>query len=110
FVVGATPPGLTLAREWGAHQSINTPLIGMGQAGLAAFEPAYADELAVLMGWAFRHMQDEEAGGSVSLRLPPRQLQQPKRAMTDGLRAGVIGGAYWAVPPAPGADLAIAYC
>jgi pyruvate dehydrogenase E1 component len=110
FLVVATPSGLTLAPEGGAHQSINTPLIGMGQAGLAAFEPAYADELAVLMGWAFRHMQDEEAGGSAYLRLSTRQQRQPERTMTDGLRDGIVGGAYWAVPPAPGADLAIAYC
>ena len=110
FMVVATPSGLTLAPEGGAHQSINTPLIGMGQAGLAAFEPAYADELAELMGWAFRHMQDEESGGSVYLRLSTRQLKQPERAMTDDLRDGIIGGAYWAVPPVPGADLAIAYC
>ena len=31
----ATPSGITLAPEGGAHQSINTPLIGMAQAGLA---------------------------------------------------------------------------
>ena len=110
FMVVATPSGLTLAPEGGAHQSINTPLIGMGQAGLAAFEPAYADELAVLMGWAFRHMQDEDSGGSVYLRLSTRQQPQPERTMTDALRDGIVGGAYWAVPPASGADLAIAYC
>ena len=34
--------------EGGAHQSIGTPLIGMAQDGLAAFEPAFVDELAPL--------------------------------------------------------------
>ncbi len=109
FMVVATPSGLTLAPEGGAHQSINTPLIGMGQPGLAAFEPAYVDELAALMAWAFGHMQAEQ-GGSVYLRLSTRQLEQPTRPLTQELRDGVIGGAYWAVPPAPGAELAIAYC
>jgi pyruvate dehydrogenase E1 component len=42
----ATPSGVTLAPEGGAHQSIATPLIGMAQDGLAAFEPAFVDELA----------------------------------------------------------------
>ena len=41
----ATPSGVTLAPEGGAHQSIGTPLIGMAQDGLAAFEPAFVDEL-----------------------------------------------------------------
>src|SRR3712207_8744685 len=45
---------LTLAPEGGAHQSIMTPLIGIGLDGLAAFEPAFVDELAVLMRWGFR--------------------------------------------------------
>jgi pyruvate dehydrogenase E1 component len=109
FMVVATPSGLTLAPEGGAHQSINTPLIGIGQAGLAAFEPAYVDELAVLMAWGFAHMQ-AEAGGAVYLRLSTRTLVQPVRAMTETLRAGIVGGAYWAVAPADGAELAIVYC
>ena len=50
----ATPSGITLAPEGGAHQSIATPLIGMAQDGLASFEPAFVDELAVIMRWGFR--------------------------------------------------------
>jgi pyruvate dehydrogenase E1 component len=49
FLLVATPSGVTLAPEGGAHQSIGTPLIGMSQPGLASFEPAFADEVAVLM-------------------------------------------------------------
>src|SRR3546814_3993850 len=36
FMVVATPSGITLAPEGGAHQSISTPLIGLGQPGLAS--------------------------------------------------------------------------
>ena len=57
FIVVATPSGLTLAPEGGAHQSISTPLIGMAQDGLAAFEPAFVDELAVVLAWAFDYLQ-----------------------------------------------------
>ena len=112
FMVVATPSGLTLAPEGGAHQSINTPLIGMGQAGLSAFEPAYADELAELMGWAFRHMQDEGSGGSgLSAALhPPAEAAgagDDRRLARRHHRRRLLGRA----APVPGADLAIvAYC
>ena len=53
FMVAATPSGITLAPEGGAHQSIATPLIGMAQDGLASFEPAFVDELAVDHGLGF---------------------------------------------------------
>src|SRR5436189_4530219 len=57
FILVATPSGVTLAPEGGAHQSIATPLIGMAQDGLASFEPAFVDELAVILAWAFDYMQ-----------------------------------------------------
>ena len=40
FIVVATPSGISLAPEGGAHQSIGTPLIGLKQDGLAAFPSA----------------------------------------------------------------------
>ncbi|HYF53790.1 MAG TPA: transketolase, partial [Salinarimonas sp.] len=62
FILAATPSGVTLAPEGGAHQSIGTPLIGMAQDGLAAFEPAFVDELSVILRWALDHLQKN--GGS----------------------------------------------
>ncbi len=108
FMVAATPSGLTLAPEGGAHQSILTPLIGMGQPGLSYFEPAYVDELVAIMAWGFRHMQEEE-GGSVYLRLSTRPLPQPERTLDAKAKADIVKGAYWVYPPAPGAEIAIAY-
>ena len=112
FMLVATPSGLTLAPEGGAHQSISTPLIGIAQPGLAAFEPAYVDELAAIMRWGFVHMQAED-GGSVYLRLSTRaidQPDQPERLLHGALHDAVIAGGYWEVPPAAGAELAIVYC
>ena len=121
FMVVATPSGITLAPEGGAHQSISTPLIGMAQDGLAYFEPAYADELAVLMEWSFAYMQREksaskgeawqraDSGGSVYLRLSTRPLDQLQRPMTPALREDVIQGGYWLRRPEPGTGLAIVY-
>lgn len=120
-MVAATPSGITLAPEGGAHQSIATPLIGMAQDGLAYFEPAFADELAVIMGWSFAYMQREksyrktqgwereESGGSVYLRLSTRPLDQLQRPMTSALREDVISGGYWLRRPEPGTNLAIVY-
>ncbi len=98
FMVVATPAGITLAPEGGAHQSISTPLIGMGQPGLTSFEPAYADELAEIMAWGFEHMQADD-GGSVYLRLSTRPLNQPNRDMTPELKEGIRNGAYWRQKP-----------
>src|SRR5207253_8553916 len=77
FLLVATPSGLTLAPEGGAHQSIHTPLIGMAQPGLTYFEPTFVDELTQIMRWSFDHLQDP-AGGSVYLRLSTRVLDQPE--------------------------------
>ena len=105
FLLVSTPSGITLGPEGGQHQSVNTPLIGMAADRLASFEPAHADELAILMRHAFDHMQKPD-GSAVWLRLSTRGLAQPARALDP---AGVIAGGYWAVPPAPGARIAIAY-
>jgi len=96
FMVVATPSGITLAPEGGAHQSVSTPLVGMGQPGLAYFEPAFADELAAIMRWGFEYMQaPAKDGGAVYLRLSTRALEQPSRVLDDALAGDVVAGGYW---------------
>jgi pyruvate dehydrogenase E1 component len=121
FIVVATPSGITLAGEGGAHQSIAEPLIGMAQDGLASFEPAYVDELAVIMAWAFAYIQKsggemsernwlrDETGGSVYLRLSTRPIEQISRAMTQELRQQIVDGAYWLRKPGPNCQVIVAY-
>ena len=106
FLLVATPSGVTLGPEGGAHQSISTPLIGIGQPGLTYLEPAFADEVAAAIEWAFGHLQADD-GGSVYLRLSTRPLAQPSRP-DAAWRAGITEGAYWLRPPLPGASAAIA--
>ena len=122
FMIVGTPSGITLAPEGGAHQSIGTPLIGMSQDGLAAFEPAFVDELSVIMQWAFEYLQrsgdgdpDErtwlrdETGGSVYLRLSTNPIEQPGKRVDDDFRQGAIDGAYWLRKPGPNCEVVIAY-
>jgi pyruvate dehydrogenase E1 component len=109
FILVATPSGITLAPEGGAHQSIGEPLIGIAQPGLTSFEPAYADELAILLRWALEEIQRED-GQSVYFRLSTRPIEQPGRNVAADLEAAIIAGAYWLREPGPGAELAIAYC
>ncbi len=107
FLLVGTPSGLTLGAEGGAHQSINTPLIGMGQPNLTSFEPAFADEVALMMRWAFAHMQ-QPAGGSVYLRLSTRTIAQPQRPDATW-EADALKGAYWLHKPSSPADAAIVF-
>jgi pyruvate dehydrogenase E1 component len=121
FIVVATPSGITLAGEGGAHQSIAEPLIGMAQDGLASFEPAYVDELAVILAWAFAYIQKsggeisernwlrDETGGSVYLRLSTRPVEQIAREMKPELRQHVVDGAYWQRKPGPNCQVIVAY-
>jgi pyruvate dehydrogenase E1 component len=106
FMIVATPSGVTLAPEGGAHQSIHTPLIGIGQPGLLSYEPAYVDELAVLMRFGLDHMQQPK-GSSIYLRLSTRGLVQPQRTLSAEQQADIVSGGYWYAPPEPGADVAI---
>jgi pyruvate dehydrogenase E1 component len=108
FLLAATPSGITLAPEGGAHQSIHTPLIGMAQDHLSYFEPAYVDELSEIMRWAFHHIQDGD-GGSVYLRLSTRVLDQLERSPGQTWTAELVEGAYWQVPPARNAEVAVIY-
>lgn len=124
FIIAGTPSGVTLAPEGGAHQSIGAQLIGMSQDGLVSFEPAYLDELSIIMDWAFDYLQrdgegdpDErtwlrdETGGSVYLRLTTKPIEQlgVKARDDEEFRRGVIDGAYWLREPGPNAEVIIVY-
>ncbi|GBF25415.1 pyruvate dehydrogenase E1 component [bacterium MnTg02] len=121
FILVGTPSGIALAPEGGAHQSIGTPLVGLAQDGLAAFEPAFVDELCAILEWAFDYIQRDgseakeegwlrdESGGSVYLRLSTRPIEQVRRSLDEDLTAAIIQGGYWLRPPEPGTTLAIAY-
>ena len=108
FMLAGTPSGISLAPEGGAHQSIGTPLIGISQPGLLSFEPAFADELSIMMSYGFDYLQMEN-GGSVYLRLSTRSIEQPHRHIDESLKTNILKGGYWLKKPGPNPQLVIVY-
>ena len=108
FMIVGTPSGVSLAPEGGAHQSIGTPLIGISQPGLLSYEPAFADELSIIMNYGFNYLQDEN-GGSIYLRLTTRSIEQPLREINHELKKNVIKGGYWLRKPGPNPEIIIIY-
>jgi len=113
FIAVGTPSGITLAAEGGAHQSVFTPLIGIGHPNLLYFEPAYADEVSAIMKWGFTQLQEPE-GKSLYLRLSTRPVQQQGRKLTPKLVDGILAGGYWLTAPntekTKKQKIAIVYC
>ena len=83
FIVVATPSGITLAPEGGAHQSIAQPLIGMAQDGLAAFEPAFVDELAVILRFALDYIQKDADDAPDDISSAARSGAKPVPTFAD---------------------------
>ena len=108
FMIIGTPSGVSLAPEGGAHQSIGTPLIGISQPGLLSYEPAFADELALIMNYGFGYMQSDD-GGSIYLRLSTRAIDQPLRNINNDLQNDILSGGYWLKKPGPNPELILVY-
>jgi pyruvate dehydrogenase E1 component len=74
-ILVATPSGITLSPEGGAHQSVITPSIGLEQPGCIGWEPAFAKDLE----WTLLHALGRlgrPGGESSYFRLTTRPLDQ----------------------------------
>jgi pyruvate dehydrogenase E1 component len=92
FVVVATPSGVTLSPEGGAHQSVITPGIGIAVPGIAYFEPAFARETEWILLDALAAIA-ARTGESLYLRLSTRPVDQslappPSAAYRDAVLRG----------------------
>ena len=95
FVVAATPSGVSLSYEGGAHQSVITPPIGLALPGLAYYEPVFAAEVEWILLEALSSLARREAGESAYLRLSTRAVDQSLAPAPDaGYRAAVLRGGY----------------
>jgi pyruvate dehydrogenase E1 component len=95
FIVVATPSGVTLAPERGAHQSVITPGIGVALPDIAYWEPVFAREVEWILLDALQRLGDERDGCSTYLRLSTRPMDQNLApAPSADYRARVLRGAY----------------
>jgi pyruvate dehydrogenase E1 component len=94
-ILVGTPSGVSLAPEGGAHQSIVTPSIGIGQPGCTAWEPAFGQDLEWTLLQALSQL-GRPGGESAYFRLSTRPIDQALAGgdTSDGRRELVLAGGY----------------
>ncbi len=98
FLLVATPSGVTLGPEGGAHQSLITPSIGIEMPDLAFYEPCFGQELEWIILSSLEKIRLREE--SVYLRLTSKRIDQSlfnppsDPADLERLRGQVLAGAY----------------
>ena len=106
FIVVATPSGVSLSPEGGAHQSVITPGIGIALPAITYFEPAFAREVEWILLAALADLAARR-GESLYLRLSTRPIDQRLAPPADAAqRERVLRGGYRLVDArrAPGYD------
>ncbi len=94
FVVAATPSGVTLSPEGGAHQSVITPGIGVALPGIVFWDPTFAREVEWILLDALRGLA-EGRGDATYLRLSTRPIDQSQALPpSPAYQADVLRGAY----------------
>jgi len=94
FVVAATPSGVTLSPEGGAHQSVITPGIGVALPGIVFWDPTFGREVEWILLDALRGLA-EGRGESAYLRLSTRPIDQSLALPpSPAYREDVLRGAY----------------
>jgi pyruvate dehydrogenase E1 component len=93
FIVVATPSGVSLSPEGGAHQSVITPGIGVALPDLAYYEPAFAREVEWILLAGLRAVAERRE--SLYLRLSTAPVDQRLAPTADDAhRAAVLAGGY----------------
>ena len=106
FIFVATPSGVTLAPEGGAHQSSVTPSLGIELPDLDYYEPTFAIETEWALCEAIKQCCDREHGRSSYLRLSTKPIEQALIEPTitllgkEGLRRQFLMGGYLSQPGA----------
>ena len=98
FVFVGTPSGISLGPEGGAHQSVNTPAIGIGLPDVSYYEPCFGVEVEWLLLHALEQIRLRRE--STYLRLTTLKVDQGLLPLPDDpdaaarLRRRVIQGGY----------------
>ena len=93
FVVVATPSGVSLAPEGGAHQSVITPGIGVTLPDLAYYEPAFAQEVEWILLAGLRAVAERRESLYLRLTTAPVEQRLAPPASAEQ-RAAVLAGGY----------------
>jgi pyruvate dehydrogenase E1 component len=95
FIVAATPSGVSLSPEGGAHQSVITPGIGVALPSIAYYEPVFGQDVEWILLHGLRQVLDRRTGESMYLRLSTRPISQDLAPPAgEELRRAVLRGAY----------------
>jgi pyruvate dehydrogenase E1 component len=95
FIVVATPSGVSLSPEGGAHQSVITPGIGIALPAIAYFDPAFAQEVEWILLDGLHALSRREDGESLYLRLSTKPVDQRMAPPPSAeYRAAVLQGGY----------------
>ena len=109
FILAATPSGISLSSEGGAHQGVITPSLGVAIPSLTYYEPTFAKEVEWIMLDAVRRI-GAGAGEAMLIRLSNKRVDQtlfPDVADEDALRQAVLAGCWRYRNAAPDAAAAI---
>jgi pyruvate dehydrogenase E1 component len=98
FIVAATPSGVSLSPEGGAHQSVITPGIGLALPDIVFFDPAFAREVEwILLDGLARLLA---RGESLYLRLSTKPIDQRLAPpSSEAYRRAVLRGGYRLIDP-----------
>jgi pyruvate dehydrogenase E1 component len=97
FIVAATPSGVSLSPEGGAHQSVITPGIGVALPAIAYYEPTFGQEVEWILLHALRRLidRDDASAESVYVRLSTKPIDQALApAPSPAYREAVLRGGY----------------
>ncbi|MFQ5899064.1 MAG: 1-deoxy-D-xylulose-5-phosphate synthase N-terminal domain-containing protein [Candidatus Methylomirabilia bacterium] len=95
FILVATPSGVSLSPEGGAHQSVITPSIGIELPGLVCFDPPFAREVEWILLAGLSALTRRLSGESLYLRLSTKPVVQGLAPPSSAeYRAQVLRGAY----------------
>jgi pyruvate dehydrogenase E1 component len=93
FIVAATPSGVSLSPEGGAHQSVITPGIGVALPAITYYEPTFAQEVEWILLDGLRGLLRRGDAESLYLRLSTKPIDQalapaPSPAYREAVRRG----------------------
>jgi pyruvate dehydrogenase E1 component len=95
FIVAATPSGVSLSPEGGAHQSVITPGIGIALPAITYYEPAFAHEVEWILLEGLRGLVRRGDAESLYLRLSTKPIEQVLAPVpSPAYRDAVLRGGY----------------